>query len=75
MTFTDSRKTTATEVKSCDFADYTMKNWQVTYTDSKGKQVIKYYASMATATQAVAKLAINNITANYSPVYSGGMDI
>lgn len=52
-----------------------MKNWQVTYKNTKGRLVTKYYASMNTATQAVSKLAMQGIQANYSPVYQGGMDI
>ena len=47
-----------------------MKNWQVTY-KLNGKLVIKYYASMNTATNAVAKLAKKGIQADYCPVYQG----
>ena len=52
-----------------------MKNWQVTYKSTQGKLVTKYYASMATATSAVSKLSFKGISANYSPVYQGGMSI
>lgn len=52
-----------------------MKNWQVTYKNSKGKLVTKYYASMNTATSAVQKLASKGVEANYCPVYQGGMTI
>ena len=51
-----------------------MKNWQVTYKVG-GKLVTKFYASMNTATSAVAKLTAKGIEASYCPVYRGGMDI
>lgn len=52
-----------------------MKNWQVTYKNTKGKTITKYYASMNTATQAVARLATKGIASSYCPVYQGGMTI
>lgn len=51
-----------------------MSNWQVTY-KNKGKLVKKYYASMNTATQAVARLASKGIEASYCPVWQGGNTI
>lgn len=51
-----------------------MNNWQVTYTRN-GKTVTKYYASMNTATAAVSRLALQGISANYSPVWQGGNTI
>lgn len=50
-------------------------SWQVTYTNSKGKSTTKYYASMNTATAAVARLAAMGIRANYSPVWQGGNSV
>ena len=44
MTFTDSRKTTATEVKSCDFADYTMLDG---YTWAEVQKTRGYWANPA----------------------------
>jgi hypothetical protein len=50
-------------------------NWQVSYKSGRGAIVTKYYASMNTATQAVARLATKGIQANYSPVWQGGNDV
>lgn len=44
-----------------------MSNWQVTYKNTKGKLVTKYYANINTATAAVSRLANKNVEANYSP--------
>ena len=52
-----------------------MNTWQVTYKNTKGKLVTRYYASMATATSAVSRLSFKGIPAKYSPVYQGGMSI
>ena len=51
-----------------------MKNWQVTYRNN-GKLVTKYFASMNTATQAVSRLSLKGIEANYCPVWQGGNSI
>ena len=49
-------------------------NWQVTY-KNEDKTIIKYYANMNSASNAVTRLAINGIEANFSPVWQGGNTI